>query len=63
MPDYGKMYAILCGAASDAVDFIRERNTVRAEYTLLSALRRTEEMYLAAEESDGKTEEKYRQGK
>ena len=52
--DYAKMYAVLCGAASDAVDCLRAGKTEQAEQLLLSALQRAEEIYLAeGEETTG----------
>ena len=53
MPDYRKMYAILCAAASDAVDLLREGRQASAEETLLAALSRAEELYIAAHERTG----------
>lgn len=52
MPNYQKMYAIVCAAASDAVDCIRAGKAIHAEHTLLLALRRAEEMYLSGDEPE-----------
>ncbi len=49
MPDYKKMYAILCGAASDAIDLLADaKNSERAKAELLRALLQAEELYLDA---------------
>lgn len=49
---YQKMYAIVCAAASDAIDLLRSRENILQAQTLLeSALLRAEEMYLDAEET------------
>ena len=49
---YPKMYAIVCAAASDAIDLLRSRENILQAQTLLeSALLRAEEMYLDAEET------------
>ena len=49
---YQKMYAIVYGAASDAIDLLRSRENILQAQTLLgSALLRAEEMYLDAEET------------
>lgn len=50
MPNYQKMYAILCGAASDALDVLPETaETAQGRRLLLEALERAEEIYLEAE--------------
>ena len=49
---YQKMYAIVCAAASDAIDLLRSRENILQAQTLLeSALLRAEEMYLDVEET------------
>ncbi len=47
MPDYPKMYAILCAAASDAIDRMDEEDTPAAKGILQEALTRAEELYIA----------------
>lgn len=47
MPDYPKMYAILCGAASEAIDRIKEGSADAAAQLLQSALLEAEEIYIA----------------
>lgn len=49
MVGYSKMYSILCLAASEAVDLIRERKYAQAEKELLSALNRAEDIYPEAD--------------
>ena len=46
---YQKMYAILCGAASESVELLDVGKPEEARQTLLDALERAEECYLAAE--------------
>ena len=47
MADYPKMYAILCAAASEAVDLIeREQAPVRAALLLRKALLQAEDLYI-----------------
>lgn len=46
MPDYPKMYAILCGAASEAIDRIKEGSADAAAQLLQSALLEAEEIYI-----------------
>ena len=53
MPDYPKMYAILCGAASDAVDRIQSGDAKGAERLLRDALSEAEELYVSAGEDGG----------
>lgn len=48
MADYQKMYAILCGAASDALDALQEGNPAGAARRLSEAMEVTEELYLTA---------------
>lgn len=44
---YQKMYAIVCGAASDAIDMLSTQNGIlQARLTLEQALQRAEELYL-----------------
>lgn len=46
--DYQKMYAILCGAASDALDLLADTpENAPARQVLLLALEQAEELYLA----------------
>ena len=53
MPDYKKMYAILCGAASDALDVLPETEENAAGRALLQrALDKAEELYIDEEERD-----------
>lgn len=47
MPEYEKMYAVLCGAISDALDDLNNKSKVRA--ILEEALLKTEEMYITAD--------------
>lgn len=47
---YQKMYAIVCGGASDALDALEAGNPKRAEELLRLALSQAEEFYLDAEE-------------
>ena len=51
MPDYQKMYALLCGAASDAIDLIAEGRAEQASRLLQAALLDAEELYMAAGEN------------
>lgn len=46
MPDYPKMYAVLCGAASEAIDCIEEGSADAAAQILKSALLQAEEIYI-----------------
>lgn len=46
---YPKMYAILCGAMSDSVELLDAEKIEEAKQTLLSALERTETLYIDAE--------------
>ena len=51
MPDYEKMYALLCAAASDALDVLPETAENAAGRELLrAALEEAEEQYINAEE-------------
>ncbi len=43
---YEKMYAILCGAASDAMDLLQNGETEDALNLLKETLLRTEEIYV-----------------
>lgn len=48
MPDYPKMYAILCAAASDAVDALEQgKGEDIARSILLRALEQAEELYIS----------------
>lgn len=50
---YHKMYAILCGAASDAIDALLDTpENQRALWILRSALRQAEELYLETQETE-----------
>ena len=49
MPNYQKMYSILCGAASDALDQLPEKPD-EAIRILQTALDQTEELYIQADE-------------
>ena len=45
---YQKMYALVCGAASDAIDMLSTPNgLLQARLTLEQALQRAEELYLS----------------
>ncbi|MGE4483824.1 MAG: hypothetical protein AB7C97_01795 [Oscillospiraceae bacterium] len=50
MPDYKKMYAILCGAISDALDTIRPEGNIGPVSILLKAINETEDIYIEAED-------------
>ena len=51
MPDYKKMYAVLCAAASDALDALPETAENAAGREILrAALEKAEEQYISAEE-------------
>ena len=53
MPDYEKMYALLCTAASEALDLLPETEETRAGRDMLQdALLRAEEMYISAGDED-----------
>ena len=48
MPDYKKMYAILCGAASDALDALPDTEENAAARAMLQGmLDKAEELYIA----------------
>ncbi len=50
---YQRMYAVLCGAASDAIDALQNpRNSLYARALLETAILKTEEMYLTATEEE-----------
>jgi hypothetical protein len=49
MPDYPKMYAILCAAASEAIDLLAEGKQAEAMNLLQSALSEAEDLYIGAE--------------
>ena len=53
MPDYKKMYAIMCAAASEALDALQEtaENTAGREL-LQQALYEAEELYVSAEDEE-----------
>ena len=46
MDSYRKMYAILCAAASDAIDLLDEEKNREARQLLQGALLKAEEIYL-----------------
>ena len=49
---YQKMYALLCGAASDAVDLLEKpENALQAKCLLEQALLNAEELYVTWEDS------------
>ena len=50
MPDYEKMYAVLCAAASDALDMLPEtaENTAGRK-SLQTVLEKAEEIYISDE--------------
>ena len=49
MPDYEKMYALLCAAASEALDLLPETEETRLGRDVLQdALLRAAEMYISA---------------
>lgn len=47
MADYPKMYAILCAAASEALDWLAAGQTQQAASVLQKALLDAEELYVA----------------
>ena len=50
MPNYPKMYAILCAAASEAIDRIGRENNAGAVNLLQNALSEAEDLYICAED-------------
>ena len=53
MADYQKMYALLCGAVSDALDILPQMaETMPARQLLKRALLEAEELYLASTEAE-----------
>ena len=48
MEDYPKMYAILCTAASEALDMLEAGETERAAAVLKAALLKAEDLYISA---------------
>ena len=51
MPDYKKIYALICGAASDALDLLPETEENQPGRELLRAsLLKIEELYISAED-------------
>ena len=53
MPDYKRMYAILCAAASEALDALPEISENAAGRDLLQkALLEAEEVYISVQEND-----------
>ena len=47
--NYAKLYAIVCGAASDAVELMDAGDVAGARACLLAALEKTEELYIRGE--------------
>lgn len=57
MVNYQKLYAILCGAASEALDLMPEgTNTAAARRCLEQALEEVEEAYIQGAEDAGETD-------
>ena len=53
VPDYAKMYAILCGAASKALDALPETpENAEGRRLLQAALYQAEELYISAEDAE-----------
>ena len=52
MTDYRKMYAILCCAASEAVDWTEKGQAERASALLKAALLEAEELYITGTDND-----------
>ena len=52
--NYRKMYSILCGTASDAIDLIDRGHYDRAAKELRSALTETEELYIRGDRARGR---------
>ena len=50
MPNYPHMYAILCAAASGAIDLITGGKNAEAVNLLQSALSEAEDLYISAED-------------
>ena len=50
MPNYPKMYAILCAAASEAIDRIGRGDSAGAANLLQNALSEAEDLYICAED-------------
>ena len=50
MPNYPKMYAILCAAASEAIDRIGSGDSAGAVNLLQNALSEAEDLYICAED-------------
>ena len=51
MPDYKKMYALVCGAASDALDLLPETEENQpGREALQTALLQAEELYVSADD-------------
>ena len=46
MPNYKKMYYIVCAAASEAIDAIRQKEADKAADRLSAALNHAEEVYI-----------------
>nr|WP_325179162.1 hypothetical protein [uncultured Oscillibacter sp.] len=47
---YKKMYAILCGAYSEALDLLEQCKVAELHHKLTDALNQAEELYMSAEE-------------
>ena len=50
MPDYEKMYHIVCSAASEAIDALEREDPAAAKALLRAAMLDAEELYVSAEE-------------
>lgn len=56
MPNYEKMYACLCAAASEALDLLPETGeTAAGRAALQAALLEAEEMYISEEDGGNRT--------
>ncbi len=49
MPDWFRMYAILCAAASEALDLLAQKREAQAADVLAQALSEAEELYIDGE--------------
>lgn len=56
MINYQKMYAILCAAASEAMDLLQLKQNQSAYQCLQNALHQTEELYVTAEDDEKDSE-------
>jgi len=57
MPDYAHMYAILCAAASDAIDLIEGGKHAAAVNLLQTALSEAEDLYITDEDERNNAKE------